>query len=260
MPPVSTSRKPRAAKAAPQPKRARRAAGAAPARPTARPTAAKALAAAPAGAPAKATISLTEEIYRLLKWRILSMELAPGTLINEQGLVEATGFGRAPIHQALHRLQYDGLVEIRPRKGAQVKAWSPHDLAHLMEARLPLEIAMVRLAAERASERDIRALRAKLKAGPQLVKASDREGLMRLDHEFHQSLARFAQSPVLAELVENLHHRSTLLWYLPLSGPSEYLEVLAEHERILAAVEQHDPDQAALAMSDHLSSLKATLT
>ena len=72
-----------------------------------------------------AAVSLTEEAYRLLKWKILSMELAPGTFINEQGLVEATGFGRAPIHQALHQLQYDGLVEIRPRKGAQVKVWSP---------------------------------------------------------------------------------------------------------------------------------------
>ena len=76
-----------------------------------------------------AAVSLTEEAYRLLKWKILSMELAPGTSINEQGLVEATGFGRAPIHQALHQLQYDGLIEIRPRKGAQVKVWSPRDLA-----------------------------------------------------------------------------------------------------------------------------------
>ena len=205
-----------------------------------------------------ASTSLTDEIYQILKWRILSMEMAPGMLLNEQSLVESTGFGRAPIHQALHRLQYDGLVEIRPRKGAQVKTWSPRDLAHLMEARLPLETAMVRLAAERAEDRDIRALREKLDGGPALLAASDREGLMRLDEEFHESLARFAQSPVLAELVENLHHRSSLLWYSPISGRKEYEVVLQQHEQILAAVEKHDPDAAARAMSDHLSTLKSS--
>ncbi|HTN64820.1 MAG TPA: GntR family transcriptional regulator [Burkholderiaceae bacterium] len=200
-------------------------------------------------------MSLTEEAYRLLKWKILSMELAPGTFINEQGLVEATGFGRAPIHQALHQLQSDGLVEIRPRKGAQVKVWSPADFQHLMEARIPLECAMVRLAASRAEPSDILDLQEKLDQGPALLQALDRESLMRLDHLFHQSLAAFARSPVLAELVEKLHHRSTLLWYVPISGRKEYEVVLRQHQDILDAVAAHDCDAAAAAMFTHISDL-----
>ncbi len=201
------------------------------------------------------TRSLTDEAYRLLKWKILSMELVPGTFLNEQALVETTAFGRAPIHQALHRLQYDGLVEIRPRKGVQVKVWSPADIAHLMEARLPLEIAIARLAAERAAEPDIAQLREQLATGPALIKSQDREGLMRLDQDFHHALAVFARSPVLAEVAETLHHRSMLLWYLPISGLPEYELVLRQHSAILDAVAAHDPNRAAAAITDHLTGL-----
>lgn len=210
------------------------------------------------GGLAKPASSLTDEVYRLLKWKILSMELAPGMLVNEQSLVGSTGFGRAPIHQALHRLQYDGLVEIRPRKGAQIKIWSPHDIAQLMEARIPLETAMVRLAAERADDKDIAILREKLDDGPAMIRTLDREGLMLLDQDFHTSLAAFAQSPVLAELVENLHHRSTLLWYMPVSDRNEYELVLQQHQEILAAVAQHNADLAASTMNTHLTTLKAS--
>jgi GntR family transcriptional regulator, rspAB operon transcriptional repressor len=207
---------------------------------------------------ATATVSLTEEAYRLLKWKILSMELAPGTSINEQGLVDATGFGRAPIHQALHQLQYDGLIEIRPRKGAQVRVWSPRDFEHLMEARIPLESAMARLAALRAKESDIHDLQQRLDEGAAMIEASDRENLMLLDHHFHSALAAFAQSPVLAEMVENLHHRSALLWYIPISGRKEYEVVLRQHQEILDAVAARDPDTAAAAMAAHISGLAHT--
>ena len=183
------------------------------------------------------------------------MEMVPGTFLNVQALVDSTSFGRAPLHQALHRLQYDGLVEIRPRKGVQSKVWSPTDIAHLMEARMPLEIAIARLAAERAPDAEVANLREQLQSGPALIQSSDREGLMRLDQEFHQALADFARSPVLAEVAQTLHQRSMLLWYLPISGPAEYELVLQQHTAILDAVAAHDPDRAAAAIAEHLTGL-----
>lgn len=197
--------------------------------------------------------SLTDDAYRVLKWKILSMELPPGTWLNELGLVKSIGFSRAPIHQALHRLQSDGLVEIRPRKGALVRVWSPEDIEHLIEARIPLETAVVRLASARASDAEIAQLNERLAQGPVLLAASDREGLVMLDHLFHQSLARFARNPVLGELVENIHHRSMLLWYLPVSSHHEYGQVITQHQTILDAIAARDADAAVRAMTNHLS-------
>lgn len=202
--------------------------------------------------------SLTDEAYRLLKWKILSMELPPGTWLNEQSLVESTGFSRAPVHQALHRLQSDGLVEIRPRKGVQVRMWSPEDINHLIEARIPLEAAIVRLATERAEQAEIDELNEKLAAGPDLLNNLDREGLVLLDHTFHQTLAHFSRNPVLGELVQKIHHRSMMLWSMPISGHHEYEMVITQHQAILDAIAQRDADAAVLAMTEHLSTFSTS--
>lgn len=196
--------------------------------------------------------SLADDAYRLLKWKILSMELGPGSFLNELELAATMGFGRTPIHQALHRLKYDGLVDIRPRKGVLVRTWSPTDIRHLVEARRPIEEAVVRLAADRATDAEIEVARALLATGHDLIAASDRDGLLRLDQEFHRALARMSRNPVLAEVVESLHQRSTLLWFIPIADRSEYRNVQAQHEAILLAVAEHRPDGAVAAMRAHL--------
>lgn len=197
--------------------------------------------------------SLSEEAYRTLKWKILSMEFAPGSFLNELELAASTGFGRSPIHQALHRLQHDGLVEIRPRKGVLVRTWSPQHIRDLIETRIPLEVTAVRLAAERATDAEIKTLQALLGTGPRMIARSDRDGLLRLDQEFHRLLATASRNPVLAEVAKALHQRSTLLWFVPISDKLEYETVQAQHEAILKSIRAHDPAAAAAAMSAHLT-------
>jgi DNA-binding GntR family transcriptional regulator len=57
---------------------------------------------------------------------------------------------------------------------------------------------------------------------------------------------------VLAEVVESLHQRSTLLWFIPIADRTEYQAVQAQHEAILKAVAEHRPDNAVVAMRAHL--------
>jgi DNA-binding GntR family transcriptional regulator len=195
---------------------------------------------------------MAEEAYRTLKWKILSLELEPGSFLNELELTAATGLGRTPVHQALHRLQFDGLVEIRPRKGVLVRKWSPQQIRHLIEARKPVEAAIVRLAAERATDKEIEAAGRLLATGRRLIAKSDRDGLLRLDQAFHRALASASRNPVLGEVLESLHQRSTLLWFVPLADRPEYEVVQSQHEAILAAVRGRDGAAAAAAMEAHL--------
>jgi DNA-binding GntR family transcriptional regulator len=196
--------------------------------------------------------SLSEEAYRTLKWKILSTELAPGSFLNELELASSTGFGRSPIHQALHRLQHDGLVEIRPRKGVLVRTWSPQHIRDLIETRVPIEVTAVGLAAERATDAEIKSLQVLLATGPRMIAKSDRDGLLRLDQEFHRLLVTASRNPVLAEVAKSLHQRSTLLWFVPISDKQEYEVVQAQHESILKAIRARDPAAAAAAMRAHL--------
>ena len=111
---------------------------------------------------------------------------------------------------------------------------------------------MARLAAER--ERAGRALKVLLTEGPDLIEASDREGLMQLDRRLHHGLAECTGNPTIA-IQGLLHQRATPLWFINLSDRREYAQVQGEHEKIVARVAASDPDGAASAMQVHLAGL-----
>jgi DNA-binding GntR family transcriptional regulator len=144
---------------------------------------------------------------------------------------------------------------VLPRKGIVVRSWSRDDIARVVEARVPIEVHMARLAAERAEKSQIRALRAILSDGPGLIAAGDREGLMRLDRALHHGLAECTRNPTIVEIQGLLHQRSTPLWFINLADRREYALVQGEHERIVARVAAGDPDGAAAAMQAHLGAL-----
>src|SRR2546429_7243560 len=83
---------------------------------------------------------------------IVSVELRPGAVIDERGLMERLGIGRTPTREALRRLAQERLVEVYPRRGMFVTSVEIRDLASLAEVRSVLESHVARLAAERATE------------------------------------------------------------------------------------------------------------
>src|SRR5213593_57100 len=91
---------------------------------------------------------------------IVSLELRPGAVIDERGLMERLGIGRTPTREALRRLAQERLVEVYPRRGMFVTSVEIRDLARLSEVRTVLESQAARLAAERATDQD----RARLEA------------------------------------------------------------------------------------------------
>jgi len=200
-----------------------------------------------------ARASLTEEAYNALKWRILTHDLRPGGLFTEEDLSRLSGFGRSPVHQAVHRLQYDGLVDILPRKGIVVRAFSGRDINQLIEVRLPIEMEMARLAALRATTEQLNALRVRLAEGRTYLKHTDREGLMALDRTFHHGIAECTGNQVLMDVLENLHQRSMILWFVSVSSDRRAYDIVQEeHEEVLARLAAHDANGAADAMRRHL--------
>lgn len=208
--------------------------------------------AAPATGSRKGAGLLLDHAYERLKWRILTMEYPPGTFLIEKNLCAELGLGRSPVHQALHRLQYDGLVEIKPRRGIIVGSWSPDELKALLEAREAVETTVVRLAAARATREQVAALRARLEEGEALIAARDREGLMRLDRDFHLGLAEMTGNAVLVDTVRALHQRSLKLWFIDTSDDRRYRAVQKQHVDILAQVARGNADRAEAALRSHV--------
>src|SRR2546427_8189935 len=122
--------------------------------------------------------SQSEAAYLLIRDRILTLDLPPGSLVHEARLREELAIGRTPIREALQRLAHEKLVRSVPHRGTFVTDVNITDLARITEVRMVLEGHAARLAAERCTAADrvaIRELLASLSIG-----ASDQRELMRM--------------------------------------------------------------------------------
>jgi GntR family transcriptional repressor for pyruvate dehydrogenase complex len=208
--------------------------------------------------------SRPEAVLEQIQKMIAEGRLRPGDhLPSEMELAERFGVGRSSIREAMRVLQLVGVVEVIQGKGTFVREpgilplmvdWSRISqmgiIAEVMEARQFIEVWLAQLAAERATDEDIEALRAAL--------ARSRASLDDIDHnveagvDFHLTLADAAHNQVLA-----LMYRTIRDLYLETARRTRItVEVahdrLHDHEQLLQAIMARDPEGAARAMKTHL--------
>src|SRR5215813_3129361 len=133
--------------------------------------------------------SQSELAYRRLLERIVSLEMPPGSVVNEARLREELKIGRTPIREALQRLARENLVRSVPHRGTFVTDVNITDLARITEVRVVLEGHAARLAAERCTASD-RAAIEDLLAELRSVAIADQRELMKLDQEIHRRVHR----------------------------------------------------------------------
>jgi DNA-binding GntR family transcriptional regulator len=76
--------------------------------------------------------------YLALERLIVTLRLAPGSLVTEKQLIALAGFGRTPVREAIQKLEWQGLMEVRPRAGLQITALNPDHPAMVLQARRQL--------------------------------------------------------------------------------------------------------------------------
>ncbi|MFL6833574.1 MAG: GntR family transcriptional regulator [Xanthobacteraceae bacterium] len=205
----------------------------------------------------RASERLSERAYEAIKERILSLDLRPGQFVNEQGLCAMVGMGRMPVHQAVHRLMTDGLLEIMPRKGIIIGTDSLNDVLTGLEARSVLEPHITALAADRARPEQIEAMERVLAQSRRIVDQRFRREFMELDRRFHQAVAEASGNHVLVDVQRPLHERSARIWSLIVMRRADGLRLTQEeHEAVLEAIKRRDQEAARQAMQDHLASLR----
>ena len=104
-------------------------------------------------------ISDAEATFRKLEELIVLTELKPGVMYSEKELTELVGFGRTPVREALQRLEIEGLVAIRQRRGIQITEANANVQLRLLEIRKPLQNFAAEYAAIRATDEDRRLMR-----------------------------------------------------------------------------------------------------
>lgn len=210
-------------------------------------------------APGARAASLAEVAYASLKERILALDLKPGEFLNEAALCERLGMGRMPVHQAVHRLMAEGLLEIIPRKGIVIGRGSLDEVLDLLEARGAVEPNIAALAAERAGNAEVRAMKRLLGESAKLVDQRQRGRFMAFDRAFHNAVAEAADNRILVDAQRPLHERSILIWGLRIWQADGLALTQREHEAVLDAIAARDARGARAAMQGHLAALRSRI-
>ena len=196
--------------------------------------------------------SQSEEAYLRIRERIVSLDMRPGSVVNEGRLREELKIGRTPIREALLRLARENLVRSIPHRGTFVTDVNITDLARITEVRFVLEAHAARLAAERLSGADRKCftdLLQVLEHGPSV----DQRELMRLDQQIHRQIYVAARNPFLESTLERYFNLSLRLWYLVLDRDVSLREALEEHMELLRAILAGDQDRAEQSMRRHVT-------
>lgn len=222
-------------------------------RPGAGPVTAIATGRKPAGAAAAPVDSGT--IHARIAEAIAAHRLAPGAKLGEEALGEIFGVSRTKVRQALFRLASDKLVTLIPGRGAFVAQPTVREAREVFEARRTIEAAVIAMFVERAGEREIAELHAHIALQKDASAGDDVKARNHLLGDFHNVIARLAGNAVMAEIVEELVARTSLitLLYQNTRGAVESLE---EHRELMNAIDRRDAAAAVRLMTTHLDDVE----
>ena len=218
---------------------------------------------------------LSDDVQERLLDLIRSQGLEPGAnLPSERQLMAEYQVGRPAIREAMQSLQRMGLIEIkhgeRPRVGQpsmdalidqtsesmrHLLTHSASTMQHLKEARALFEGQMARIAAERRSVDDIRALHEIV--DDQEALRADPESFLDGDGRFHRRIAAISGNPLFAA-VSHAMFKWLALFHIDLVRARGMEQLtLDEHRSIVVAIEAADPDAAQQKMVTHLNRANA---
>ena len=212
-------------------------------------------------------MSITDSVVADIKEMIMSGEYKIGEkLPTEMKLCDQMGVSRTCVREAIRVLQAIGYVEIRPGKGAFVANYQKstdnsslwYDVEGVkfydfMEVRMAIETLSVRLAVERATDKQIRELR---EIHTSFVEATEKRDMLKmimLDELFHTQIITFTNNQLLININKQLLERFRIYRGDSFTNKMVYKNAVEPHERILLCFEMRNPSSAVEEMRKHLN-------
>jgi DNA-binding GntR family transcriptional regulator len=199
--------------------------------------------------PVQRPAPLRQSVYDALIDLIVSGELLPGQHLVETDIARQLGVSRQPIREALHRMEAEGWVDLRPSQGAFVHIPTDSEVDELLDVRELLEAETTRRAARLSDADGVARLRAICQDGDTAAKANDVSGATAANAAFHAEIAALASNAVLADLASIVSRR--VQWYYRLVAPVRGQDSWVEHAEQIEAIEAHDEIRAQALARQH---------
>lgn len=199
--------------------------------------------------------TLAQQAYLAIRVAIQSESLTAGTFYSENEVGQLMGISRTPVREALIELAREGLVEIFPQRGFQLRVLTPDEASEVFELRKVLESHVVRRLAVDATAEQFEQLREVLHRQRECLE--DQMEFLRLDEEFHLIMPEFIGHWRTHQILSTLRGAMWLIGGKALTASSRSPIVVREHAAILEAMEARDPDAAVAAIELHMDSTEA---
>ena len=197
-------------------------------------------------------------VYAHIFEAILEQRLAPGTTLSEEALGEIFGVSRTIIRRALSRLAHEGVVLLRPNRGAVVASPSVEEARQVFLARRLVERAITELAVQHATAEQLAELRQMVNDERDSFSRGDRGAGIRLSGEFHLKLAEAAKNAPLISFQRSLVSQTSLIIAQYESGNRSHCSY-DEHTQLIDAIEARDATLAVNLMMHHMDHIDSKL-
>ena len=198
-----------------------------------------------------------ERIFSLIRENILACELMPGAELREAELARRYGVSKTPVRDAMQRLEYEGLIEIEPRRGHRVRPISMRDAEDLIEVRSILESAAVTKAAKVACDAELQSLDTFRRPN-----AGGVDAFAEYNRKFHIALAELSRNRRLAEEITRMmefYDRLALVSLASLSKSVGLEMPLADHCAIIDSLQARNGRLAARQMRQHVARSRSAI-
>jgi len=204
--------------------------------------------------------SNTTRAVEQLRTLIFNGTLAAGSDHLESELADRLGLSRTPIREALLVLEGQGLVDVRPRKGARIRPVSPNDMAEIYDVLTELESLAARRAAEAGHDAAaLKQLAHSIDAMDHALRYEDRAAWAKADDAFHTELVRLGQNARIETIVQMMADQVRRARLVTLHMRPAPVQSNDDHRRVLNAIAAGDPDTAARLHRTHRETAKTTL-
>jgi DNA-binding GntR family transcriptional regulator len=206
--------------------------------------------------PSSATDLISDRAYAELRERIVTLRLAPGTVLREDELMSELDIGRTPLREAVKRLALENLVAVQPRSGTYVTSVDAADIVHIAEVRAELEAHAAELAARRLDDDTRERFEGLLDRIAAAERSADQDALVALDESIHRLVWEASRNPYLAATLDRYFVLSLRVWYVVLDRVPGLGAAVLDHGRLVEAILAGDAPGARALMHEHVEAFE----
>lgn len=205
--------------------------------------------------------NLSEGAYTTLRELFIDGDrYSPGEKISVEKLTQELGVSRTPLWGAIYRLEAEGIVEIMPRLGVFLVDYDPTRLIDIYQAREVLEGMAARLAADKATDRQIDQLKQNLAQQRMFLGKDEFDSYHAKAIEFHELIVEIGQNTTIGRLLASIYAQIKAMRVQRKTLPPTHLpESCNDHDKILLAISSRDPSVAEQCARSHIRDLTAQI-